>query len=447
VAPTKEEALVLAQAKKSNVTIDDLRQDEDVLDTWFSSWLWPVSVFDGIKNPDNNEINYYYPTNDLVTAPEILFFWVARMIMAGKEYKNNIPFKNVYLTGIVRDKLGRKMSKSLGNSPDPISLIDRYSADGVRIGMLLTSPAGNDLPFDESLCEQGRNFSNKIWNAFRLIKGWEVKDIDQPHSSEKAIEWFSHKLSVSIAEIDKSFVQFRISEALMTIYRLVWDDFCSWYLESIKPSYQSPIDKKTYVSTINFLDSILKLLHPFMPFISEEIWHLAKDREKDLIVSDWPVHANEDRLILEHFSNTKEVISGIRSIRKSKQIPNKEKLQLYIITSQAIDKSMDSLISKMANLEVVKYVDQKPDGAFSFRVGSVEYFVPLSETIDVEAELNKLKQELDYTIGFLNSVNKKLSNSRFVDNAPEQVVLMEKKKQSDAQIKIEMLENQIKSFS
>ena len=397
-----------------------------MLDTWFSSWLWPVSVFDGIRNPDNKEINYYYPTNDLVTAPEILFFWVARMIMAGKEYKNEIPFKNVYLTGIVRDKLGRKMSKSLGNSPDPIELINRYSADGVRVGMLLTSPAGNDLPFDESLCEQGRNFTNKIWNAFRLIKGWEVKDIDQPEYSEASILWFDTKLSQAINDINSSYDKFRISEALMTSYRLVWDDFCSWYLEAVKPAYQMPIDKKTYDTTIYFLESILKVLHPFMPFISEEIWHLIEKKNEDLIVSEWPQAKVNDLDLLDKFNIAKEVISGVRNIRKSKQIPNKEKLSLSIMSNQSVNKEMDSVISKLANLSEINYVKDKPEGAFSFRVANAEYFVPLSQNIDVDAELQKLKQELDYTLGFLNSVNKKLSNTRFVENAPQQVVDLEK---------------------
>ena len=447
VASSKEEALVLAQAKKSDVTLEDLRQDEDVLDTWFSSWLWPISVFDGIRNPDNEEIGYYYPTKDLVTAPEILFFWVARMIMAGKEYQKEIPFKNVYLTGIVRDKLGRKMSKSLGNSPDPIELMNKHGADGVRVGMLLSSPAGNDLPFDESLCEQGRNFSNKIWNAFRLIKGWEVQDIEQPESSKIAIDWFANKTNVTITEIEKSFDQFRISEALMSSYKLVWDDFCSWYLEAIKPAYQAPIDSKTYLSTIEMLETVLKLLHPFMPFITEEIWHLIKEREDDIIVAQWPVASSVDTSVLQSFNIGAEVISGIRNIRKSKQIPNKEALSLSIKINGDFDKSIDVLIAKMSNLTHIDYVDEKVNGAFSFRVGNNEFFVPLGQSVDVEAELEKLNQELVYTKGFLNSVNKKLSNQRFVDSAPEQVVAMEKKKQSDAQTKINMLENQIKSFS
>jgi valyl-tRNA synthetase len=447
VANSKEEALVLAQAKKADVTMNDLRQDEDVLDTWFSSWLWPISVFDGIRNPENKEINYYYPTNDLVTAPEILFFWVARMIMSGYEYKGELPFKNVYLTGIVRDKLGRKMSKSLGNSPDPIDLIKKHGADGVRVGMLLSSPAGNDLPFDESLCEQGRNFSNKIWNAFRLVKGWEVKKLDQPTSSAVAVKWFESKLNQTILEIDDSFSQYRISEALMSSYRLVWDDFCSWYLEAIKPAYQQPIDAKTYGQTIEFLESILKLLHPFMPFLSEEVWHLIKEREDDIIVAEWPKANAVNQQVLADFEIAAEVVSGIRTIRKEKQIANKDALTLSIKSNEPSNKNMDALVAKLTNLSEVSYIDEKLDGAFSFRVKSNEFYIPLSDNIDVEAELNKLQSELDYTQGFLKSVNGKLSNERFVNNAPEQVVAVEKKKQSDAKAKIAILEEQIKTLS
>ncbi len=447
VANSKEEALKLAQAKKADITMADLRQDEDVLDTWFSSWLWPISVFDGIRNPDNQEINYYYPTNDLVTAPEILFFWVARMIMSGYEYKGQLPFKNVYLTGIVRDKLGRKMSKSLGNSPDPIELIKKHGADGVRVGMLLSSPAGNDLPFDESLCEQGRNFSNKIWNAFRLIKGWEVKELDQPKSSLVAIEWFESKLNQTIIEIDDSFSQYRISEALMSSYRLVWDDFCSWYLEAIKPAYQQPIDGHTYNQTIEFLERILKLLHPFMPFLTEEVWHLIKERKEDIIVAEWPQSNAVNQQILSDFEIAAEVVSGIRTIRKEKQIPNKDSLNLSIKSNEAINKDMVALIAKLTNIVEVNYIDEKLEGAFSFRVKSNEFYIPLSDNIDVEAELKKLQSELDYTQGFLKSVNGKLSNERFVNNAPEQVVAVEKKKQSDALAKIAILEEQIKKLS
>ncbi|MDP7566769.1 MAG: valine--tRNA ligase, partial [Flavobacteriales bacterium] len=429
VAETKEEALILAQKEKSDVTLADLRQDEDVLDTWFSSWLWPISVFDGIRNPDNEEINYYYPTNDLVTAPEILFFWVARMIMAGYEYQGKLPFKNVYLTGIVRDKQGRKMSKSLGNSPDPIDLMGIYGADGVRVGMLLSSPAGNDLPFDEGLCEQGRNFSNKIWNAFRLIKGWEVADIDQPESAKQAINWFENKISKSITEIDESYSKYRISEALMSTYKLVWDDFCSWYLEMVKPDYETSIDSITYQKTIENLEKLLKLLHPFMPFLSEEIWHLIDDRENDIIVSDWPKSEKVDKIILDDFDIVSEVVSSIRNFKKQKQISNKEQISLFIKLNESHCKNMDPIICKLGNIEKVEYTEKEIEGSFSFRVKSNEYFIPLDGNIDIEAELEKLQKELDYTKGFLKSVNGKLSNERFVSGAPEQVVANEKKKQ------------------
>jgi valyl-tRNA synthetase len=447
VAQTKEEALILAQKEKSDVTLEDLRQDEDVLDTWFSSWLWPISVFDGIRNPNNEEINYYYPTNDLVTAPEILFFWVARMIMAGYEYQGKLPFKNVYLTGIVRDKQGRKMSKSLGNSPDPIELMEIYGADGVRVGMLMSSPAGNDLPFDEGLCEQGRNFSNKIWNAFRLIKGWEVADLDQPESAKQAINWFENKISKAISEIDESYSKYRISEALMTTYKLVWDDFCSWYLEIIKPNYGSPIDKITYQKTIENLEKLLKLLHPFMPFLSEEIWHLIDNRKNDIIVSDWPKSEKVDEIILDDFEIVSEVVSSIRNFRIQKQIPNKEQISLFVKLNQSHCKNMDSIICKLGNIEKVEYTDNEIDGSFSFRVKSNEYFIPLEGNVDLDAELEKLQKELDYTKGFLKSVNGKLSNENFVKGAPEQVVENEKKKQADALQKIKVLENQINSIS
>lgn len=447
VAESAEEALIEAQKINSSITMSDLRQDEDVLDTWFSSWLWPISVFDGIRNPDNEEINYYYPTNDLVTAPEILFFWVARMIMAGYEYKDSLPFKNVYLTGIVRDKQGRKMSKSLGNSPDPIELIEKYGADGVRVGMLLSSPAGNDLPFDESLCEQGRNFSNKIWNATRLIKGWEVAELEQPESSKIAVEWFENKFQHTLELINDAYSKYRISEALMLTYRLVWDDFCSWYLESVKPDYQKPIDRKTLDSTILYMESLLKLLHPFMPFISEEIWHLLATREKDIIVSDWPKSTSIDAHVLHNFDYATEIVSAIRTIRKDKQIPNKDTLKLFIKTNEDTSKSVDALVSRLANLSELSYTDDAIDGAFSFRVKSNEFFVPLSDNIDVGAELEKLRSELDYTQGFLKSVMGKLSNERFVNNAPEQVVAIERKKQSDAEAKIAVLQEQIKAIS
>lgn len=447
VAESKEEALVLAQKEKPSVTIADLRQDADVLDTWFSSWLWPMSVFDGIRNPDNEEINYYYPTNDLVTAPEILFFWVARMIMAGYEYKGELPFENVYLTGIVRDKQGRKMSKSLGNSPDPIELIQKYGADGVRVGMLLCSPAGNDLPFDEGLCEQGRNFSNKIWNAFRLIKGWEVADVDQPNSAEQAIIWFENRINKAISEIDESYRKYRISEALMTTYKLVWDDFCSWYLEMVKPTYGSQIDSVTYNKTIEQLEKTLKLLHPFMPFLSEEVWHLIDDRKEDIIVAEWPKAAEVDDIILDDFDIVSEVVSSIRNFRKEKQIANKEQISLFVKENESHCRDMDAIICKLGNIEQVEYTTEKVDGAFGFRVRSNEYFIPLEGNVDIEAEIAKLQKELDYTRGFLKSVNGKLSNERFVSGAPEQVVANERKKQSDAMQKIEVLENQIASLT
>lgn len=447
VAETAEEALLLAQAEKPGVTMADLRQDEDVLDTWFSSWLWPMSVFDGIKNPDNEDINYYYPTNDLVTAPEILFFWVARMIMAGYEYKGEMPFKNVYLTGIVRDKQGRKMSKSLGNSPDPIQLMEKHGADGVRVGMLLCSPAGNDLPFDEGLCEQGRNFSNKIWNAFRLIKGWEVTAIDQPDSAKVAIEWFEQKLNKTIAEIDGSYGQYRISEALMSTYKLVWDDFCSWYLEMVKPAYQQPIDAATLEATIGFLEDILKLLHPFMPFLTEEVWHLISDRTDDIIVAKWPKAEAVDEKLLADFEIAAEVVSGIRNIRKQKNIANKEVLDFAVKTNEANNQALDAIIVKLGNLSSISYVDKKLEGAFSFMVKTNEYFIPLGDSIDIAAELEKLQKELDYTKGFLKSVEGKLKNERFVNNAPEQVVAVERKKQADAQSKIVVLEEQITALN
>ena len=447
VAESKEEALALAQKEKPSVTMADLRQDADVLDTWFSSWLWPISVFDGIRNPDNEEINYYYPTNDLVTAPEILFFWVARMIMAGYEYKRKLPFKNVYLTGIVRDKKGRKMSKSLGNSPDPITLMEKYGADGVRVGMLLCSPAGNDLPFDEGLCEQGRNFSNKIWNAFRLIKGWEVANCEQPESAKQAINWFENKISKAITEINESYSKYRISEALMGTYKLVWDDFCSWYLEMVKPNYGSPMDSTTYTKTIEQLEKVLKLLHPFMPFLSEEIWHLIDDRKEDIIIAEWPKTGTINEQLLSDFENTTEVVAGIRTIRKEQNIANKNQLELLVINNQKATNDLDAIIAKLGNISDINITKEKPSGTFSFMVKSNEYFIPLGDNIDIESEIEKLKKELDYTKGFLKSVKGKLSNERFVNNAPEQVVVNEKNKMADAKAKIEILEIKIKSLS
>ena len=447
VAKTIAEALELAKVatKNDTLTAADLKQDEDVLDTWFSSSLWPISVFNGIMEPENEEINYYYPTNDLVTAPEILFFWVARMILMGYEYRGAKPFDNVYLTGIVRDKQGRKMSKSLGNSPDPIDLMKLYGADGVRVGMLFCSPAGNDLPFDEGLCEQGRNFSNKIWNAFRLVKGWEVAAIEQPHSSRIAIEWFDSKLSEKITSINENYDKFRISEVLMSVYKLVWDDFCSSYLEMIKPAYQKPIDKTTLATTLAYFEELLKLLHPFMPFISEEIWSLIANRDvkNRLIVTPWPLANKIDTILLDNEAIAAEVISGIRTIRNEKNIANKDQVTLFVKLNEDTDKSFDSVITKLGNLSSLTYVDEKVDGALSFRVKSNEYYIPLAGAVNIEEEIATLKQELKYTQGFLNSVMKKLSNERFVSNAPEQVIVIERKKQADAEAKIKAIEEQI----
>ncbi|RUA07924.1 MAG: valine--tRNA ligase, partial [Flavobacteriia bacterium] len=436
VAETIEEALVLAKEKTGKeLSIDDLKQDEDVLDTWFSSWLWPISVFDGIRHPENKEIEYYYPTQDLVTAPEILFFWVARMIIAGYEYMGEKPFSKVYLTGIVRDKLGRKMSKSLGNSPDPIGLMEKYGADGVRVGMLLTSPAGNDLPFDEDLCEQGRNFSNKIWNSFRLVKGWEVSEgIEQPESAKQAIKWFDAKYNDVLRRLENSYKGYRISEALMITYKFIWDDFSSWYLEMVKPAYQSPIDAVTYKKTIENLEKVLKILHPFMPFISEEIWQLITDRKEEeaLIVAPWPEISGTDKDMVTQFEFASEVISGIRNIRKDKNIPNKNTLELFVLNNEENTSAFDVIIKKLGNLKKLEYVTEKLSGAISFRVKSNEYFIPMGENVNMEEELEKLENELKYTKGFLNSVEKKLNNERFVNNAPQKVIEIERKKEADA---------------
>jgi len=447
VAPTIEEAVALAQEKtgNQNLTVADLRQDEDVLDTWFSSWLWPISVFDGFKDPDNADINYYYPTNDLVTAPEILFFWVARMIMAGLEYRKEIPFRNVYLTGIVRDKLGRKMSKSLGNSPDPLALIDQYGADGVRTGMLFSSPAGNDLPFDEKLCEQGRNFSNKIWNAYRLIKGWEV-DASLANPNELAINWFASKFNSALEQMEDHFGKFRISDALMTVYKLVWDDFCSSYLEMIKPAYQQPIDKATLEATINFLENLLKALHPFMPFITEEIWQDIKERgDKDyLIVAAWPQAETTDILLLERMDKALEIIAGIRNVRNSKNIPQTKALSLAVKTQeQSVLNPFRDLIKKLANVSAFDYVESNPDNTINFIIGGSEFFIPMEGTVDMAAERERLEKELEYTKGFLSAVDKKLSNERFVKGAPAQVLEKEWQKKADAEGKIKALEQSI----
>ncbi len=444
VAETPEKALELAKQKNPALTMGDLRQDDDCLDTWFSSWLWPISLFDGINNPDNEEINYYYPTSDLVTGPDIIFFWVARMIMAGYEYRGDMPFKNVYFTGIVRDKLGRKMSKSLGNSPDPLLLIEQYGADGVRMGLMMAAPAGNDIPFDEALCEQGRNFNNKIWNAFRLIKGWTVDDtIAQPEASATAVKWFKMQLDKTIAEVDDLFSKYRLSEAMMVIYKLFWDEFSSWYLEMIKPGYQLPIDKVTYQATLGFFDALLRLLHPFMPFITEELWQALEPRKEgeSLMVALMPEVAPVDEAYLESFEIVKEIVSGVRTIRLQKNIPNKEELALQVLGGH--NDAFNPVIAKMCNLSEITKTDDKAAGAVSFLVRTTEYAVPLGNMINVEEELAKLEEELKYQQGFLNSVLKKLSNESFVSKAPAKVIDMERKKQADAESKIKSIEESI----
>ena len=449
VAMTREEALKKALAKVDYpLTIDELKQDEDVLDTWFSSWLWPISVFDGINHPDNKEINYYYPTSDLVTAPEIIFFWVARMIMAGYEYRKEPCFRNVYFTGIVRDKLGRKMSKQLGNSPDPIELMEKYGADGVRMGLLLTAPAGNDLPFDELMCEQGRNFNNKIWNAFRLIKGWEIDEsIPQPDTAKIAVEWFQNKLSETIAEVDGLFSKYRLSEALMALYKFFWDEFSAWYLEMIKPEYQQPIDGETYRATLRYFDALMRLLHPFMPFITEELWQALYTREtgESIMAVLQPKQELTDKALLTGFETLKEVVAGVRTIRLEKNIPNKEELGLHVTGGH--NGRFDSVISKMCRLSSISSVSEKQTGAAGFFVGTTEYSVPLEGKMDKEAELEKLKTELGYTEGFLQSVLKKLSNERFVQNAKPEIVENERKKQADAESKIALLKEGIAALS
>ncbi len=446
VAKTIEEAIIIASEKTGrSITASELKQDEDVLDTWFSSWLWPISVFNGLTRPGNEEIKYYYPTNDLVTAPEIMFFWVARMIIAGYEYLGDIPFKNVYYTGIVRDKLGRKMSKSLGNSPDPIELVEKFGADGVRMGILISSPAGNDLPFDTSQCEQGRNFTNKIWNAFRLVSNWEVRDIEQPKASIKAIEWFDTKFNQQLAEINDSFDKFRISEALMSTYKLIWDDFCSWYLEMIKPGYEQPIDALTLEATKGFFEKILKIIQPFTPFIAEEIWHLIRERKKgeDIIIAAWPTVEKKDEKVLIEFTKAEEIITNIRNIRKQNNIATKIKMDLFVKKNQESDATFDSVIIKMGNLSQLEYVSEKINNAYSFLVNSNEYFIPFGDNIDLDAERAKLEEELTYTQGFLNSVLKKLQNEKFVSGAPEQVLENERKKEADARQKIAILEDKL----
>ena len=457
-AKTKEEAIALLKTKNSNFKVEDLKQDEDVLDTWFSSWLWPMTVFDPkiVANgwdKANEDLKYYYPTNDLVTAPEILFFWVARMIIAGKEYTGLKPFNNVYLTGIVRDKQGRKMSKSLGNSPDPLDLIAKYGADGVRVGMLLCSPAGNDLMFDESYCEQGRNFANKVWNAFRLINGFEVGNSEQLQSSKAAITWFENKLSEQLEIINDHYSKHRMSDALMSTYKLVWDDFCAWYLEAIKPDFVDgkalPIDKTTFDATINFLESLLKIMHPWMPFITEEIWHLLKERgEKEcIIVAEWPtLSANLDKKQLAEFEVSKELVTMVRNVRAQKQLSPKEKLEVFEKSDS--DRSyFDNVIIKLANLSAFNYTKEKVEGAFSFQIQTTEFYIPLSSNINVEEEKERLVKELEYNKGFLKSVSIKLSNEKFVANAKPEVLAIERKKESDALSKIASLEEQLMSLS
>ena len=447
VAATPEEALALAKEKTGNAGLkqEDLRQDEDCLDTWFSSWLWPISLFDGINNPGNEEISYYYPTSDLVTGPDIIFFWVARMIMAGYEYEGKMPFKNVYFTGIVRDKLGRKMSKSLGNSPDPLDLIEKYGADGVRMGMMLSAPAGNDILFDDALCEQGRNFNNKIWNAFRLIKGWEVSaEVPVPEASELAVRWFEAKQNEVAAEVADLFSKYRLSEALMAVYKLFWDEFSSWYLEMIKPAYGQPINRKVYEATIGFFDNLLHLLHPFMPFITEELWQHLCDRTdgESLMVSPLSMSALVDEDIIREFEVVKEVISNIRSIRLQKNIAQKEALELQVIGENPVV-AFNAVVTKMCNLSSINVVENKADGAASFMVGTTEYAVPLGNMIDVEAEIARMEAELKHKEGFLQGVLKKLGNEKFVNNAPAAVLEMERKKQADAESIIKSLKESI----
>ena len=446
VAATPEEALKLAREKsgKADLQMSALRQDEDCLDTWFSSWLWPISLFDGINNPGNEEINYYYPTTDLVTAPDIIFFWVARMIMAGYEYEHKLPFRNVYFTGIERDKIGRKMSKALGNSPDALELIKTYGADGVRMGLMLAAPAGNDILYDDALCEQGRNFNNKIWNAFRLVKGWNVDEtLPQPQTAAIAVEWFDAQLNRTLEEVKDLFGKYRLSEALMAIYKLFWDEFSSWYLEMVKPAYQQPIDRKTYDATLRYFDALLRMLHPFMPFITEELWQHLYDRKEgeSIMTARMPEPQPVDMEIINRFETTKLVVAGIRTIRLQKGIANKEQLTLQIIGAH--DHSNDCILTKMTNLATIETIEEKDPAAASFRVHATEYAIPMSNAIDVEAELKKLEAELKYAQGFLKTVMGKLGNERFVQNAPEAVVAMERKKKADAEEKIKSLEESI----
>ena len=449
VAETAEEALKLAQEKNANIKAEDLEQESDCLDTWFSSWLWPISLFDGIEHPDNEEINYYYPTSDLVTGPDIIFFWVARMIMAGYEYRGKMPFKHVYFTGIVRDKLGRKMSKSLGNSPDPLVLIDKFGADGVRMGMMLSAPAGNDILFDESLCEQGRNFNNKIWNAFRLVKGWETADIEQPKSAEIAVKWFDAKLKEVNEEMQKQFKDYRISEALMTVYKLFWDEFSSWYLEMVKPAYGQPIDQKSYDATLRFFDALLKMLHPFMPFITEELWQHIYDRKDGESIMreklDIPAPTTEEQKLAADIESVKQIIAGVRTVRNQKNIAQKEQLSLQVVGKNDFEAYNDVTL-KMANLDKIEVIAEKSADASSFMVGTDEFAVPLGDLIDVAAEIEKAEAQLKHLEGFLMGVRKKLSNENFVAHAPEKVVALERKKESDSVEKIAALKATIEEL-
>ncbi|MGB5189229.1 valine--tRNA ligase [Robiginitalea sp.] len=447
VAATAEEALELSRSQSGNANLQpgDLHQDEDVLDTWFSSWIWPISVFGGILDPENEEVSYYYPTSDLVTAPDILFFWVARMIMAGYHFRGEKPFNTVYLTGLVRDKQRRKMSKSLGNSPDALELIAQYGADGVRVGLLLSAPAGNDLLFEENLCQQGKNFANKVWNAFRLVQGWEQSEIPQPEAARLGIAWYRARFMKTVEEIEGHYEKYRISDALMATYKLIWDDFCSWLLEIVKPAYQAPIDTRTYAEVIQLFEENLKLLHPFMPFLSEEIWQLMAQRTPDqaLIVATWPKQTSFDQDLLDAFDFTREVISAVRTIRKEKQIPFRDAVSLLVLNEEGSDPKWDVLIQKLTNTTEIRDTDEAPQGALSFRVKSNEYYLPLTGVVDVASEMEKIQEELEYTRGFLTSVQKKLSNRRFVDNAPEKVVALEQKKASDAEARIETLEKSL----
>ena len=449
VAETAEEALKLAQEKNANIKAEDLEQESDCLDTWFSSWLWPISLFDGIEHPDNEEINYYYPTSDLVTGPDIIFFWVARMIMAGYEYRGKMPFKHVYFTGIVRDKLGRKMSKSLGNSPDPLVLIDKFGADGVRMGMMLSAPAGNDILFDESLCEQGRNFNNKIWNAFRLVKGWETADIEQPKSAEIAVKWFDAKLKEVNEEMQKQFKDYRISEALMTVYKLFWDEFSSWYLEMVKPAYGQPIDQKSYDATLRFFDALLKMLHPFMPFITEELWQHIYDRKDGESIMreklEMPAPTAEEQKLVADIEAVKQIIAGVRTVRNQKNIAQKEQLSLQVVGKNDFE-AFNEVTLKMANLDKIEVIAEKSADASSFMVGTDEFAVPLGDLIDVAAEIEKAEAQLKHLEGFLMGVRKKLSNENFVAHAPEKVVALERKKESDSVEKIAALKATIEEL-